>query len=48
MDQLFTVRMLSEKTITKNKRMILVYVDLEKGSLNWTTLELFTYAHWPS
>ena len=30
-DQLFTVRMLSEKTIAKNKRMIMVCVDLEKA-----------------
>ena len=31
MDQLFTVRMLSEKTIVKNKRIIIVCVDLEKA-----------------
>ena len=30
-DQLFTVRMLSEKTIAKNKRIIIVCVDLEKA-----------------
>ena len=27
----FTVRMLNEKTIAKNKRMIMVCVDLEKA-----------------
>ena len=31
MDQLLTVRMLIEKTIAKNKRMIMVGVDLEKA-----------------
>ena len=30
-DQLFTVRMLSEKVIAKNKSMIMVCVDLEKA-----------------
>ena len=44
-DQLFTVRMLSEKTIAKNKRMITVCVDLEKAydnvnrDLMWNVLE---------
>ena len=44
-DQLFTVRMLSEKTIAKNKRMIMVCVDLEKAydnvnrDLMWNVLE---------
>ena len=31
MDQLFTVRMLSEETIAKNKRMIMVCLDLENA-----------------
>ena len=30
-DQLFTVRMLNEKVIEKNKRMTMVCVDLEKA-----------------
>ena len=44
-DQLFTVRMLSEKTIAKNERMIMVCVDLEKAhdnvnrDLMWNVLE---------
>ena len=44
-DQLFTVRMLSEKTIAKNKRMTMVCVDLEKAydnvnrDLMWNVLE---------
>ena len=44
-DQLFTVRMLSEKIIAKNKSMIMVCVDLEKAYDNvnremmWKVLE---------
>ena len=44
-DQLFTVRMLSEKVISKNKSMIMVCVDLEKAYDNvnremmWKVLE---------
>ena len=32
-DQLFSVRMLSERTIAKNKRMLMVCVDLEKAPM---------------
>ena len=44
-DQLFTVKMLSEKTIAKNRRMIMVCPDLEKTydnvnrDLMWNVLE---------
>ncbi len=31
MDQLFTIRQLGEKIIEKNKRMVMVCVDLEKA-----------------
>ena len=52
MDQLFTVRQLGEKIIEKNKRMVMVCVDLEKAydhdrvdrEMLWQVLESYGVA----
>ena len=51
-DQLFTVRQLGEKIIEKNKRMLIVYGDLEKAydrvdrELLWRVLRTYIWSKW--